>query len=72
MNRYDRTEIPKYFNGNTYRAWRKDAKRLTKDELIEQDIVSKEDLDSITTPGQAITIKELNERYETGRPVPNE
>ena len=34
--------------------------------LIEEDVTSK------TVPGQSISIKELMDRYEKGRPIPQE
>lgn len=74
MTRYERTELPKYFNGNTYTAWKKKAKRYTKEEIYEHypEEFPAGSLESLTVPGQAVTIKELNERYEKGRPIPVE
>ena len=75
MARLEKTEIKvRYFNHHTYKDYRNKTKRLTKAEMYTQlpDEFPAGSLESITIPGQTITIKELNERYEKGRPIPVE
>ena len=72
MNRYKKDEIKNLFNHRTYRDWKEKAKKYTKAELYAEfpEEFPATSLDNITTPGMAITIKELKERYEKGRPIP--
>jgi hypothetical protein len=60
----------RYFNHHTYM---KHATRRNGDkEGLMPEYYSKGSTDSITVPGMAITIKELMNRYEKGRPIPAE
>jgi hypothetical protein len=72
MNRYKKNQMPPLFNHKTYRAWKEKATKYTKEELYENFPVEfpATSLDNLTTPGMTITVKELKERYEKGRPIP--
>lgn len=74
MARYEKQTKIKYFNANTYKAYKQNAKRYTKQELYDTfpEKYPPGSLESITVPGQAVTVKQLMERYEKGRPVPVE
>ena len=58
----------KYFNQHTY--MKHAVRRNNEPEKDMPDYYQKDSTKSITVPGQSVTIKELMDRYEKGRPIP--
>lgn len=67
----DRMKGQNWFNPHEYGEKRLRVKPSEKETLLEEDF-PKDSTKSITVPGQAITIKDLMDRYAKGRPIPVE